>query len=149
MAAKYGKVPGPAEWAGYETDLDVRDAHRMLFGKTVQDAATEHNFGGGRAISRMDELLFMPTRAFQYYVFAFAEYLMTGAAKGDPDAASPFLSLLEAREKRDPGSVAQIYEKLAPFVEYVGANQEHFDADQDIYGNFRERADGIRRACKA
>jgi len=149
MAAKYGRIPGKTEWAGYETDLDVRDAHRMLFGKTVQEVATATTFGGGRAISRMDELLFIPRGAFQYYVFAFAEYLMTEDARGDPDAASPFLSLLETREKRDPGSVAQIYKNLAPFVEYVSANQEHFDADESIYGNFRERANAIRGACEA
>jgi hypothetical protein len=32
--------------------------------------------------------------AFQYYVFAFAEFVVSDAAVGDPDSASPFLHLV-------------------------------------------------------
>jgi hypothetical protein len=31
------KIPGVMEWSGYETDLDVRDAHRMMFGKSIEE----------------------------------------------------------------------------------------------------------------
>lgn len=49
----------------------------------------------------------MPRRAFQYYVSAFADFVVSGAAIGDADSASPFLNLLVNREERDPGSVAR------------------------------------------
>ena len=40
----------------------------------------------------------------------------TIAAKGESDSASPFLSLLEEREKRDPGSVKEIYGELSGVI---------------------------------
>ena len=49
----------------------------------------------------------MPRRVFQFYIFAFAQYVMSEAAIGDPDAASCFLNNLIAREEHDPGSVAR------------------------------------------
>ena len=126
------KVPGRKEWAGYESDLDVRAAHRMMFGKSNDDI--QKHFGEIHSISRADELLFMPRRAFQYYVFAFAQFMMSKNAKADSDSACPFLRLLVAREERDPGSVRQVYVQLAPVVAHVASHQEYFGADPDIYG---------------
>lgn len=89
----------------------------------------------------------MPRRAFQYYVLAFAEFVTSERARGDPDSASPFLLLLINREERDPGSVSQIYPELVRAVEFVASNQEYFDADPNIYGSFQELAAQIRAAC--
>jgi hypothetical protein len=72
---------------------------------------------------------------------------MSVRAKDDCDAASAFLILLESREKRDPGSVKQIYWKLSECVEFIATHQEHFDADPDIYGDFPDKAEAIRRLC--
>jgi hypothetical protein len=84
------KIPGSSEWAGYKEALDVREAHRLLFGKSVSEAAPCF---ASSPIERAHELLYMPRRAFQYYVFAFAEYLRSDEAVGESDAASPFLRL--------------------------------------------------------
>ena len=89
----YGKIPGPKEWEGYKEDLDVQYAHKLFFGKSVSEVI-EHFTVSGRCIERADELLFMPRKAFQYYVFAFAEYLKSEESIGESDAASPFLNLL-------------------------------------------------------
>jgi len=139
------KIPGPKDWVGYEADLDVRHAHRLMFGKTVEEVKTL--FGGTGSIERADELLFMPRRAFQYYVFAFVEYVISIAAEGDSDSASSFLRLLINREKRDSGSVTEIYGDLASAVEEVALNQSRYDADVSIYGDFRELAAQVERAC--
>jgi hypothetical protein len=37
-------------------------------------------FGGTQSIERADELLFMPRQAFQYYVFAFADFVLSDRA---------------------------------------------------------------------
>lgn len=89
----------------------------------------------------------MPRQAFQYYVFAFAEFVLSDKAIGDPDSASPFLQLLVTREERDSGSVAQIYSELLPAIEYVASNQSAYDADQSIYGSFEELAEKLRILC--
>ena len=136
------KIPGKAEWSGHESDLDVRNAHELFFGRPYPELV--QHFGGGRGIGRADELLFMPRAAFQYYVMAFVEYLRTPEAEGDSDAASPFLRLLISREKRDPGSVRQIYDRLSEIVDFVATNQSYYDADPNIYGSFADLAAEIR-----
>lgn len=139
------RIPGAIEWAGYESDLDVKDAHRMMFGKHIEEV--QQYFGDIHSISRADELLFMPRGAFQYYVLAFAKFVSSERARGDADSASCFLRLLVAREERDPGSVSQIYDELAPVVEFVAENQARFKAAPEIYGDFREFALKLRMSC--
>lgn len=145
--SRYMRIPDKADWEGYEADLEVKYLHKLFFGKS--NAEVEKHFADGRAVERMDELLFAPRRVFQYYVHAFIAYLMSEEAKGDSDAASPFLSLLEAREKRDPVSVAAIYPVLAKSIDFVASHQEHFEADPSIYGDFRKRALHILELCRA
>ena len=138
-------IPNSANWQGYEADLDVRHAHKLLFGKSIDEV--QCYFGGAQSISRADELQFMPRAAFQYYVFAYSHYVMSEAARGDPDSASPFLRLLVAREKQDPGSVRKIYSHLRPTVEFVADHQDYFDADYDIYGSFKDLATQLKGLC--
>jgi hypothetical protein len=141
------KIPGAIEWSGYRDDLDVRYAHKLLFGKS--SAEVQRYFGGTRSIERADELLFMPRLAFQYYVFAFADFMLSVAATGDSDSASSFLRLLVAREERDVGSVATIYSELLPFIEHVSSQQGMYEADPNVYGSFPELAERIQSLCKA
>lgn len=138
-------IPGNAEWVGWEEDLDVKYAHELLFGKSISEVISHF---ARSPIERADELLFMPKKAFQYYVFAFCEYLNSQDSIGESDAASPFLRLLTAREKRDPGSVMEIYEKLLPTVNFVTKNQDRFDASPDIYGHFEDLASELDEAYK-
>ena len=139
------KIPDDEEWAGYKNDLDASYAHDLWFGRSLDDM--QKDFPGGRSIERGDELLFMPRRAFQFYVFAFAQYVMSDAAIGDADAASSFLGFLKAREKRDPGSVATIYDRLQPTIEFVAESQTRFSAGHDVYGVFREKAAALAALC--
>ena len=143
---KRAPVPGKAEWEGYEQDLDARDAHKLFFGKRTNEVL-EH-FAGGRSIERASDLSFMPRKAFQFYVMAFVEYLITPTTAGDCDAASSFLRLLLHREELDPGSVFEIYPKLTAAVDFVSENQKFFDAPEDIYGRFPDIASEIREKYK-
>lgn len=140
------RIPGPEDWLGFESDLDVRHAHRLLFGRSIEEA--QQHFGGVRSIERADELLHMPRGAFRYYVKAFARFVTSQAAAGDADSASPFLRLLLNREQRDPGSVAEVYEDLATAIEFVASHQEHFLAKPAIYGSFRDLAAQIETMCR-
>lgn len=139
-----GKIPDERDWLGYESDLDVTHFHRLVFGKP--NVEVRHLFRDN-AIERMDELLFAPRRVFQYYVHAFGQYVVSVEAKGKSDVASPFLTLLEAREKRDPGSVRQIFGSLISYIDFIASHQEYFDAPEHIYGSFRQRAHDIRQLC--
>ena len=145
--ASNNRIPDESAWYGYEDDLDVKWLHGLFYGKS--NAEVQGYFGGGSSIERMDELLHAPRAVFQYYVHAFAAFVMSDQAQADPDSASPFLDLLATREERDPGSVAEIYSSLAACVDFVANNQAHFDADIDIYGDFKAKAQRVRNTCDA
>lgn len=138
-------VPDESAWYGYEDDLDVRYLHGLFYGKSIEEV--QKYFGEGRSIERMDELLFAPRQVFQYYIHAFARFVMSEAAAGDSDSASPFLSLLEEREKKDPGSVRNILSSLEDALAFVAEGQVHFDAPIDIYGDFKERVGRLYANC--
>ena len=142
---KKPKIPNADDWIGYRDDLEVRYAHKLLFGKSI--AEVQGLFGDIRSIERASELQSMPRRAFQYYVLAFAEFILSAAAREDADSASPFLHLLISREENDPGSVAQIYPRLAQAVDFIATHQDYFDADPDTYGSFADLAARLRAAC--
>lgn len=139
------KIPGKSEWAGYETDPEVRYARKLLFGKSTSEVV--EYFADGRCIMRADELLHMPRKAFQYYIFGFMEYICSSEAEGDSDGASVFLSLLFNREEKDPGSVQEIYAGPREGIEFVSSRQEYFDAPPDIYGSFVELGQKVHRLC--
>jgi len=144
---KVAKIPGVEEWAGYQEDFTARNAHAFWFGKSADDM--QPFFGGSQSIQRGQELLYMPRQAFQFYIFASAQYVMSEAAIGDSDAASGFLTGLIAREKRDPGSVAAIFPRLEPTIDFVAASQARFDASHDIYGDFNEKAEELKKLVGA
>lgn len=121
------------------------DAHRRMLGKSIDEV--QRFFGSFRSISRADELLYMPRRAFGYYVQAFATFVRSEAAIGDPDSASAFLRLLQSREAREPGSVQEHYPRLRATVDFVGDHQAAFDADETIYGSFDEQRRQLHELC--
>jgi hypothetical protein len=139
------EAPTEDDW-GSESDPDACFFYRLVYGKSFEEVTRLFNDNAGE---RSHELLFVPRKVFQFYVHAFGQYLTSQDAVGQSDAASPFLHLLEERERRDPGSVREILESLDYFVDFVAARQAYFDAPKDIYGDFQEQAERIRRACAA
>jgi hypothetical protein len=135
-------IPNEIDWRGYEKDLDVKYLYNLFFGKSIDEVLCY--FENSHSIERMDELLFAPRKVFQYYVLAFARYVLSEKAVGDSDSASSFFTLLKAREKRDSGSVKEIFDSLLKTVNFIANNQEYYDADISIYGDFKERAQEIR-----
>jgi hypothetical protein len=136
------KLPGIEEWAGYKDEMSAREAHRIWFGKSLEEMQSVIS---KRSMVLTTGLEFMPRPVFQFYIFAFVQYVMSEAAIGDADAASVFLAVLAAREKRDPGSVGEIYSRLASSVDFVAASQARFDASHDVYGDFVEKAEKLRK----
>ena len=140
-------IPDKNAWSGYEDDLDGKYFHDLVYGKSIEEV--QQHFGGGSSIERSDELLFSPRLVFQYYVLAFGQFVMSEKEKGDSDSACPFLKLLISKEKKDKGSVSNIYNLLSETVDFIANNQEYFDADVNIYGDFEELANEIRVLCNA
>jgi len=141
------EIPGEEEWAWHAYDMDAQYAYERLYGKSIVDVVALYSDNQYQA--SMDDYLFTPKAAFQYYIFAFAEYLKAPGAKDMSDAASVFLNVLLAREEAEPGTVAAIYPELADAIDFVVSHQAWYDADIDIYGDFRDHALRLRTLCSA
>lgn len=144
---RLAKIPGADEWAGYEHEFAGDGTKALWFGKSLDDV--QPFFEDAQSIQRAHELLGLPLAVYQFYVFAFAQYVMSDNAIGDSDAASCFLGNLIAREKQEPGSVASIFALLEPTVDFVAASQARYDADHDIYGDFAEKSEELKKLCGA
>ena len=145
MISRPRQVPDEAAWAGHEADLDVQFAHKRYFGKTTDEVMYDFR---DLVIERAMELRLAPRPVFQYYVFAFVDlFASPGESAEQADCASIFLHLLCDREKSDPGSVAELYFELRATVEHVAGNQAFYDADIDIYGDFRSHAAELAGLC--
>jgi hypothetical protein len=145
MSGANMNVPDDSDWDGYESDIEVAYLHNLFYGKSIEEV--KGYFGYGKSIERMSELEYAPRPVFQYYVHAFARFLRSEEAVGDSDSASAFLSLLDSRERLDPGCVRSIFHLLDDCVTFVAKHQYQFNAPVDIYGKFKERAQRIRELC--
>ena len=140
MKSKYLQVPTDGDWNGYGYDLDLIDFHRLVYGKKVEDIY--YYFKNGTHISRADELLHSNRKVFQYYIFAFALYLML-VGEEDIEAQEGFLSLLLNREERDRGSVRQIFHNKYKF----DIINNDFNR-QPIYLSLEDVAESIHKKVK-
>lgn len=79
------KIPNDADWRSEPWGIDVEDAYRCFFGKSMIEAIElfEEN-----ALARQEDVMFMPGPAFRFYVRAYCAYLLSEAARGDSDGAS-------------------------------------------------------------
>lgn len=139
------RIPDEQDWENHPDDLDWTYARRMFFGKSLDEAAS---LFAETPIERVEDLRFMPRIAFQYYIRAYARFLLQPQAlvsDDPPSVASCFLDLLEEKLQQDKGFVTlSLLGELLPAIEHVAARQQEFDADEDIFGNFQEKAERIR-----
>jgi hypothetical protein len=151
-------IPTDADWADWPDaairplDLDEQYARDKFAGKSFEEAVQmfEEN-----VLTRSEDVSYMPPVPFRYYMLAFKAWVLLVVEKAEdvfsdaPDAASSFLRLIELMLEHAPDSIGPIMPELLPAVDFVEANQERYDADKDIYGDFRERAQRIRERWAA
>lgn len=139
------RIPTSQDWEDHPEDLDWAYARKIFFGKSLEQAMP---LFAENPIERAEELRFMPRAPFQYYIRAYARYLMLPEAqhKGEPySAASCFLNLLEDKLKQGAAYVTpELLRELLPALEHLAVRQQAFDADVDIFGDFTEQARRIR-----
>lgn len=138
-------MPTEADWEGrQDVDPDIAYAHWIFAGKTNDEVQVCFY---KNVIERADELQWMPTTPFQYYIFGFRDFVVAGrfAFLDSSDAASSFLRLIEYKLEHQPDDILPVIDELMPAVSYVAKNQSLFEANLEIYGNFRERADRIKQ----
>jgi hypothetical protein len=138
------QIPTEEDWGDYKADLDQAYAYRILFGKNLEQVIPEFK---RNVLGRVEDLHFMPAIPFQYYIFAYRNFILS-LQKDDydaPDAASAFLGLVIDKLEESPQDILPVMEELWNTIEYVASSQSFFDADEDIYGSFSEKLSKIRQ----
>jgi len=135
-------IPSEEDWGNYQDDLDQDYAHGIFAGR---DLAQVMPAFARSSIDRAEELQFMPTIPFQYYIFSICEFvtsaevLILNDGLDASDAASSFLNLVIYKLEHQKSDIEPIINEVMPFVEQVALNQSRYDADIDIYGDFKEK----------
>ena len=136
------KVPSKSEWGVIEKDnLDAECAFNQFAGKSLNDAQKMFR---ENALYYQEDLISMPSIAFNCYAPVFAKYILSDNAEADSDGASSFLHLIIEllQENRLLASLETI-SVLLDTAKFVSDKQEFYDADTDIYGDFSELYDKI------
>ena len=136
------KIPNEEDWGDWKADLDTSYAHKIFFGKSKSEAI---ELFADSAISRQEDLMWMPNPPFQYYIQAYKEYMLSDRSEGDSDGASCYLSLIKFKLEEEPDQVIEIFEELLPSLEIVAGRQTFYDADIAIYGDFKKRLSDIKQ----
>lgn len=139
------QIPDEAAWEHHPEDLDWACARKVFFGKSLEQAMPLFL---ENPIERTDELRFMPRLPFQYYIRAYAAFLLSPQLQhcDEPfSAASCFLGLLEDKLKERGGYLTpSLLHELLPAAEFVACNQQQLEADEDIFGNFAQQLQRIK-----
>uniref|UniRef100_UPI0040566737 hypothetical protein n=1 Tax=Candidatus Electrothrix sp. TaxID=2170559 RepID=UPI0040566737 len=130
------QIPTEKDWIGYEKDLDAKYAYKTFYGKTNEEMQSAFRYN---VIERVDEIRFMPRGAFQYYIFGLRDYVIRQdfGFYDSSDAASCFINLILEKLRKDPEFIRPIISDLLPDLEFVAENQKLYEADGEIYGDFR------------
>ncbi len=130
------KIPTEKEWFGYQNDIDARYAHKIFYGKSNEEmqSALRDN-----VLERVDEIRFMPIGAFQYYIFGLRDYVIRQnfGYYDASDSASCFLGLILEKLQKSPEYILPVIPELMADIEFVVSNQDIYEADEEIYGDFK------------
>ena len=117
-------------------DPDERSALQNFLGKTPEQA--EEMFRKC-FLSYQEDLTYMRTPAFCFYVIPAISYLCSDAADGDSDAASTFCSVMEARMRAGLDAIRPIAPAASEAVRQILARFDRFKCNPEIYGDIPAR----------
>ena len=136
------KIPNKSAWGTIEEDnLDAEWAFKNFAGKSLDDA---ENMFRKNALYYQEDLISMPSIAFNCYAPVFAKYILSSHAESDSDGASSFLHMIiELLDANISLASSETVKILLEAAKIVSSKQQYYDADIDIYGEFPELYDKI------
>jgi hypothetical protein len=135
-------VPTEDDWRSEVWSLDTEWAYKNFHGKTAEEAVPLFEES---ALIYQEDLTYMPSRVFGYYLKAYITYLMSAAARGDSDGASCFISLINFRIEHKRDDIIPLWPEIEPVLKKLAEHQDDFEAEWVIYGSFRARIHEIVR----
>lgn len=131
------KIPGKSDWGVIEkNNLDAECAFEHFAGKSLDEA--EKMFQEN-ALHYQEDLISMPSVAFNYYAPVFAKYILSDNAESDSDGASSFLHMvIELLQANRSLATPETVKILIDAANIVSKKQNYYHAEIDIYGEFTE-----------
>lgn len=136
-------IPSEEDWRSEQWDLDIPYAYKHFAGKSLDESIALFRHA---ASLYQEDLIYMPTACFRYYIKAYTAYLLSDESKGDADGANGFFSLVKFRKAdiRDLDEASR--EEIARTLQEIASKQHWFDASVEIYGDFKRHT---RKSLKA
>jgi hypothetical protein len=128
-------IPTKQDWGIIDkNDLDAMYAYKNFYGRSTSQV---YKFFVENALHYQEDLLSMPIIPFNYYAQIFADYIISQSAKEDSDGASSYLHfIVEMLTSFKELPTSEIKKKLLCNAKIVAEQQEYYDADPCIYGDF-------------
>lgn len=138
IISKTRSVPTEKDWGDYLSDLDQKHGHGVFSGRTNEEVQTVFK---RNPIEAADGLRWMPEIPFRYYMLGFRDAVVAADFESYhlASAANCFLDLVAEKLERHPRKILPIMPELLPAVEHVSRHQAKFEAEERIYGSFREK----------
>lgn len=130
-------IPSESDWRSEPWGIDTPCAYENFSGKTLDEA---FDLFVKNSLYYQEDIMFMPVLCFRYYIHAYIDYLLSDKSEGDSDGASCFFGIIEGRKNDICTSGDQLRDRISEVLHYIGARQEWYSADLDIYGNFMKKS---------
>lgn len=134
--------PTSQNWNVNINSLDESWAYNELNGLQEEKAIKIIDVNPSTYIEMLE---YVPRVPFVFYLNILAEYLLTEQAKDNFGAASGFFDLLLRKVRKTPSYFENIQEELSIVIDKVSLNQGFYDADIEIFGDFKIQADEIKQ----
>ncbi|MCW5824871.1 MAG: hypothetical protein KIT34_18890 [Cyanobacteria bacterium TGS_CYA1] len=142
-------VPTEKDWGNYLENLDIKWAFEKFGNRTLFDSL---KYCKENPVSAFECFIHMPPIPFQYYIFAYPLILtsndyLKGKLSGNmaSDIASCFINIVILKLKESPTEILPVMENLFPALKIVALNQELYEADVSIYGEFSKQLNEIEK----
>jgi hypothetical protein len=130
-------IPSEKDWRSYPWDFDTESAYKTFHGKSLAEARAVFK---SNAFYYLEELTHMPSRCFQYYLNAYLDYILSDESRGESGGASSLFYTVEARIQ-EFADYEELRQRTCESLTQIALRQEEwYDASEDIYGSFAEKA---------
>ncbi len=116
--------------------LDERVAVKHFLGKDLAQATSlfRENF-----LRYQEDLMWMGPIAFQFYVRAAIEYLLSEDADNDADAVNTFCGLIEFRLKNDASEIAAAKTIMREGIRLILEGFDRYGCAHEVYADIAKR----------
>lgn len=137
------EIPAREDWGDFTGDFDVADAYQSFFGRSNSDM---QRYFVQDFMMRAQDIRFMPSRPFMYYILGFTDFLLNGSYEGEEaDVGNCYLDIVESRMHADIAVLVPVADTVPMGLKFIADNPERFGGYPEIYGEFSGRLSRIEK----